>query len=169
MNLQPRVKVSTLFQSTSADPGSTGSASAMSTAGSSGGDSTTITGYPFSSTGIDMQGFDGVMFIANIAATSTSQHTLKAGFSRVSSTDAIANYVDLQGAYVSSPSSAASSLVLDVYRPTQRYLNATLLYPTSSGGPTSIVAVQYWGDKSPVSNSTAYSVFGTKLSISPTS
>src|SRR5258706_14971676 len=142
MNLLPTVAVKNIWSSTSAAVGSTGDA-AGTTAGSTQGDSTTIGGFPFTSTGIDMQGYDGVVFKADIAGSSGS--VLKATFSNLSSTVSSTSWTDFPSAYVASgtESTAFHSLVLDVVRPTKRFVTATVQVPSSSAVVLSVTAIQY--------------------------
>lgn len=102
-------------------------------------------------TAVDMVGFDGVMFIAVLGTVSTDcVPTLKAQQS--SDNGSADTFADLEG------SSAAGDdgddddlLVVDVYRPRERYVRPVL---TRAGGSTGavldgIIAIKYRGSKMP--------------------
>ena len=171
MNLLRSVKVSTIFTSTSAAVGSTGPVAALSTAASSGGDSTTATGIPFGSTGLDMQGYDGVVFIASVTGSSAGPNFLRAAWSAVSSTDAITNFTEYPTAHVKGNSSSTvyDKLVLDVVRPVKRYIAAIVGVSATSEVVLDITAIQYVAGKSPVtSTSTGYFLSGTATAVGTT-
>lgn len=171
MNLLKNVKVSTIFTSTAgASAGSTGPVAGLSTAGSSGGDSTTLTGIPFGSTGLDMQGYDGVVFIASVTG-STGVNFLRAAWSAVSSTDAITNFTEYPTAHVkgNSASTVYDTVVLDVVRPVKRYIAAIVGVAATSEVVQNITAIQYLAGKAPVTSiSTGYFLTGAATAVGTT-
>ena len=115
---------------------------------------------------IDMQGFAGVVFVACLGTvTATSVVTLKAQQDIVNPmTDA----KDLTGASVVNVVGASNSnkcLVLDVYRPTKRYLEAVLTPATADSEILSMVAIQYQAGAMPTNIDN--SVLASILSVSP--
>ena len=172
MNLLKSVKVTTIFSSTSAAVGSTGPVAALSTAASSGGDSTTATGIPFGSTGLDMAGYDGVVFIATVTGSSAGANFLRAAWSAVSSTDAITNFTEYPTAHAKGGASASTvydKLVLDVVRPVKRYIAAIVGVAATSEVVLDITAIQYVAGKSPVtSTSTGYFIGATATAVGTT-
>ncbi len=173
MNLLKNIKVTTIFSTTSGNLGTTGVAVAVSTAGSSGGDSTTRGGFPFPSTGLDMAGYDGVVFIAQAAGSSAGIGGLFAAYSSISSTELSTTFTEYPKAHVQGANAAASTVydtvVLDVYRPVKRYINATLQLAATSEVPVSIIAIQYRGSKAPITSvSTGYKIGGTKTVVGTT-
>ena len=171
MNFLKSVKVSTVFSTTSGNLGTTGIAVAVSTAGSSGGDSTTKGGFPFASTGLDMSGFDGVVFVAQSAGSSAGIQALFAGYSTISSTSLSTTFTEYPSAHVKSASASTvyDAIVLDVYRPVYRYINAVMQLGATSEVPVSIIAIQYSGAKLPItSTSTAYNIGGSAIVVGTT-
>lgn len=168
MNFLTNVTVSTIWSSTDGAIDSTGNGG--STVGNTGDGSTTKGGMnATASTGLDMSGYDGVCFIATV--NNSSYAVLKAGFSTVSSTVAASAWTDFGTAYKQATfgSTVQGTIILDLYRPTQRYVSATSQVASSSGGTRSIVAIQYNADKLPKgAASTAYLVFGVNTVVGTT-
>lgn len=101
--------------------------------------------------GIDTRGFTGVMIIALLGTLTATQTTsLKAqGSSDDGSTDA---YADLAG---SSTGNAADGdtgkcLILDIYKPKERYVKPVLVRGTANAVVTSIIAILYNAAEEPV-------------------
>lgn len=102
---------------------------------------------------IDMQGFDGVMFL-------TSFGTANAGNYIYADTGAAANLSDaanLAGTKVTSGSSD-EDVILDIAKPLERYLRITAVRGASST-LESIWAIQYGPRKTPINNS----ISGTQI------
>lgn len=143
-----------------------------STAGST-GDAlgfSTATGFPYGSTVIDTAGYEGVL-VTSVAFNSTFS-SLKAmgGQSSGSSTA----YNDLTGAAVSAtttagtnPSTAKHALVLDLYRPRNRWVAFQGSVPSTSGSIISMTAVLYGPKKSPPTNDA--SIANSTTAVSPSS
>ena len=171
MNLLQSFKVSTVLTTTSGALGTTGIAVAVTTAGSSAGDSTTKGGFPFASTGLDMQGYDGVVFIGQSAGSSAGINSLFAAWSATSSTELSTTFTEYPTAHVKSAAASTvyDTVILDVVRPVKRYINAIMQLAATSEVPVSITAIQYVAGKQPVtSTSTAYSVGGAVTAVGTT-
>lgn len=113
---------------------------------------------------IDMQGFDGVIFVAAVGTLTASQVTsLKAQEGDTASPTA-----DLAGSLVGPLADADSNklLVLDIYRPLKRYMRAVLNRATANAVVDGIWAIQYCGEKAPTTHD-ATTVAATKLKVSP--
>lgn len=116
---------------------------------------TTLTGT------VDMQGFDGVMFVA-VMVTANAANYLKAGGGAASDgSDAS----DLAGSKVVALASG-NLCILDIYKPTQRYITASVV----RGGATTIlggcIAIRYHAGNKPRVNTVANDADCVKL-ISP--
>jgi len=100
---------------------------------------------------IDMQGFDGVEFIALIGTLTAGQVTsLKAQ----GSADGSTNWTDLTGAVTANMADGDSNKILrlEVFRPTTfpRYLRAVVNRATQNAVVDGVIAVQYSCKKLPV-------------------
>lgn len=115
---------------------------------------------------IDMQGFAGVIFVAALGAvTEASVVTLKAQQDIV---NPMTSAKDLTGASTSFAAGITDSnkcLVLDVYRPTKRYLQAVLTPATQNAEILSIIAIQYEAGAKPTELDAT--VAAASLAISP--
>ena len=98
-------------------------------------------------THVDMQGFDGVLFIMGVGALTATQLTaLKAqGGALANDTD----QADLVGAVTPNLADGDSNrlVFLDVYRPNQRYIRAVALRATANAVIDFVIAIQYRGLK----------------------
>lgn len=99
------------------------------------------------STGVDMQGFDGVLFIASLGTLTAGQVTsLGAG-------DSLTNgsFVAISGIVTGNMADGDSNkcLVLDVYRPQKRFITPILNRATQNAVIDGVVAIQYAGKKGP--------------------
>ncbi|MCR4342020.1 MAG: hypothetical protein NUW01_19255, partial [Gemmatimonadaceae bacterium] len=154
MNLLNNFKITTIFSTTSGNLGTTGVAVAVSTAGSSGGDSTTKGGFPFPSTGLDMAGYDGVVFVAQAAGSSAGINALFASYHADTSTALSTTFTEYPKAHAKSASASTvyDTIALDVVKPVYRFINATMQLAATSEVPISIVAIQYRGSKAPITS-----------------
>lgn len=101
-------------------------------------------------THIDMQGFDGVMFVADIGALTATQVTsLKAQGGNASNDS---DQADISGAATAAMADGDSNkvLVLDVFRPQQRFVRPVVLRGTANAVINCVVAYLYRADKKPV-------------------
>lgn len=96
---------------------------------------------------IDMSGYDGVMFIALFGTLlNTGTIVLSAEQNTANSASGMAT---LAGAttYTCGSSDSNKCLVLDVYRPKERYVRANLTLGVANTEIAGIVAIQYCGAK----------------------
>lgn len=101
---------------------------------------------------LDMQGFEGVLFIAKFEdVDDTAVLTLSA---QQSETNATGGMSDLSGnaTYTSDGGADADDdlLALDLYRPTERYVRAKVVVGTADAELESIVAIKYHAKKVPI-------------------
>ena len=116
---------------------------------------TTVTGST-----IDMQGYEGVLFIAKFG-TAATDNTLKAAQGAASD---MSDAADLLSTSVGV--GASDELVwLDIYRPRERYVRALALRGTSTT-LDSLWAIQYGPTVEPVDNTVAGTIHG-ELHSSP--
>ena len=115
---------------------------------------------------IDMQDFDGVVFVALFGAVTDGAPGIKAqGGAASSGSDA----ADLALSSTADTAAAASgqAVVLDVYRPTQRYIRGVVVRGGSTGAVVQgVIAIQYGGRTRPNAND-ATSVAAATLAVSP--
>jgi len=115
---------------------------------------------------IDMQGFAGAVFVATLGVvTLGSAIALKAQEDIVSS---MANVKDLSGAaaaFIAGASDSNKCLIVDVYRPKERFLRAVLTPATQNAEILSIVAIQYQAGCKPTQIDPT--VAATALAVSP--
>lgn len=104
---------------------------------------------------VDMQNYDGVVFVATFGTmTSSSKILLKVGSATTNDTSAMADTVATTGQKTSDGTDDVQ-LVLDVYRPAKRYLEAQITIADANALIEGIVAIQYKGSKMPVTQATA--------------
>lgn len=115
---------------------------------------------------IDMQGFAGVMFVAVLGTvTQGSQVTLQAQEDIV---NPMTNAKNLDGAAANFTAGAADSnkaLLVDVYRPKSRYLQAVLTPAAQNAEIGAVIAVQYQSSAKPTTIDA--SVIASALAVSP--
>ncbi len=124
------------------------------------------TGDTQTGTGVNMQGFEGVIFIAEFGTLTAGAVTaLKAQQSSDNgSSDA---YADLSGTAQSIVDTAGNDcLVLDIYRPAERYVRPAITRATANAVIDSVIAIQYGARKMPTTNDAA-TVAGTETHVSP--
>lgn len=101
---------------------------------------------------LDMQGFDGVMFVALLGdVTATSVLTLTAKGNTASSTSSPTPVTQVATAAFTAGASDADNkaLVLDVYDPALRYVFASLTRTVANAVVDGIIAIQYMADLRP--------------------
>lgn len=87
---------------------------------------------------LDMSGYEGVLFVANIIASNTSTANgihLQSGSSSGGGDD-----IDVTDSQITS---SGTVVLLDVYKPTKRYLTGVLEQSSGSTGSNSLTAIQY--------------------------
>jgi hypothetical protein len=123
---------------------------------------------------VDMSGWDGIQFIASIVeVTAGASTTAVSLLPRHATSNNATSLTDLgstaaAGDATVSTGDVQKALIVDVYRPLQRYMSVSVDKAgagTSQIGP--VIAVQYKGKKTPVTQSTTY-VYSSKQAVSPT-
>jgi hypothetical protein len=103
---------------------------------------------------LDMAGWDGVVFVALLGdVTATSVLTLTA-FTNTANSDSTPTPVAVPGGATTTFTAGASDadnrlLVVDVLRPAQRFVFASLTRATANAAVDGIIAIQYLGRISP--------------------
>lgn len=118
---------------------------------------------------LDMSGYDGVMFVALTGdVTSGSKLTLTAKANSANSTSSPTPVTQKATAEFTAGASDADSkaLVVDVYKPTLRYVFAELARTTQNAIVGGIIAIQYQASNKPTSHdaSVIASAFGLGVS-----
>src|SRR6266851_942467 len=101
------------------------------------------------SAGIDMAGYDGVMFIADIGALTAGQVTRL----QVLGSDDNLSFNNFATDVVTPTMLGADSnkcLVVDIFRPVTRYVRATVQRGTANAVIDCVIAILYRRDKKPV-------------------
>lgn len=99
---------------------------------------------------LDMQGFDGVVFVAAFGTLTASQVTsLKAQQGAASN---LSDAADLEGTATGPLADGDGNklLVLDVYRPQERYVRCVVDRGTANAVIDGVIAIQYAGAKLPI-------------------
>lgn len=120
------------------------------------GDNEALTGA-----GVDMLGYDGVLFLAGALEGEALNFSIKAQQAAVA---AFTNAADLAGTALafSTTTTLKGLAALDIYRPVERYVRAVVTVPNAAAAtPTFCVALRYNAKTVPVSNSVA------ELHVSP--
>lgn len=115
---------------------------------------------------VDMAGFEGVMFIISMGAiTGGAATSVKA---QQSATAALGgSETDLEGTSQTIADTEDNTVkIIDIYRPTKRYVNVQVLRATQDSVINSIIAIQYDAAKKPVTHD-ATTVSGTETFVSP--
>jgi len=115
---------------------------------------------------LDMQGFDGVLFIASFGTLTATQVTsLKA--QQGSQSDG-SDMADLEGSKVGplADGDGGKCLVLDLFRPGKRYVRAVVDRGTANAVVDDVIAVQYCGTKAPTTHDAA-TIAAAELHVSP--
>lgn len=123
------------------------------------------TGDTQTGTHVDMQGFDGVVFIAQFGTLTASAVTKLHAEQGAASDDS--DMADLAGTEMSIADTKDNGcLVLDVYRPTERYVRPLITRATANTVIDSVIAIQYGARALPTTNDVG-TVAGTELHVSP--
>ena len=115
---------------------------------------------------IDMQGYDGVLFIVAIGTLLATQVTsLKAQ----DSSDGSTGWADLAGTKAGPMADADSNktLVLDVYRPVKRYIRPVVSRATANAVIDGVIAILYKGSALPVPYDATTQSVAVKAAVSP--
>lgn len=102
---------------------------------------------------LDMQGFDGVLFLVLTGDVSdTSVLTLKAEQNAVNSGTGMAA-LSGSAAFTAGATSADNKILsLDVFKPSKRYLRAALTRATANAAVDGIIAIQYGAQNRPAAH-----------------
>lgn len=123
------------------------------------------TGDTLSGSAVDMQGFEGVMFIAQFGTlTAGAVTTLKA---QQDTASGMGSAADLEGTAQSIADSADNDcLILDIYRPRERYVRPQITRATANAVVDGIIAIQYGARVHPTTHDAA-TVAGSETHASP--
>lgn len=119
----------------------------------------------FNGTTLDMESFEGVLFIAAFGALTATQVTqIKAQQGAQSD---MSDAADLAGSLVGPLADADGNkmLALDVYHPQKRYVRCIVDRGTANAVVDGVIAIQYGARKAPTSHDTSVKV--AKLQVSP--
>ena len=113
---------------------------------------------------IDMQNYDGVVFIAAFGAITAGAVTSAKAQQGAASN--LSDAADLKGTKITIADTDDDKVaVLDIYRPQKRYSRLVVSRATANAVIDGVVALQYKGKKAPVTQDA--SVAGDKLCVSP--
>jgi hypothetical protein len=115
---------------------------------------------------VDMANYDGVMFIALFGTLTATQVT--SIYARQGQASNMSDAADLANTRVGPLADADSNkaLVLDIYRPQERYVNLVVDRGTANAVIDGVLAVRYRGRKKPVAQEVA-SVAFSESHVSP--
>lgn len=97
---------------------------------------------------VDMQGYDGVMFLAAFGAiVSGAVTSIKAQQGQASN---LSDAADLAGTSITVADTDDNKVaVLDIYRPQERYVRVAVLRATQNATVDGVIAIRYKGRKAP--------------------
>ncbi|AMV20415.1 hypothetical protein [Planctomyces sp. SH-PL14] len=110
-------------------------------------------------TGVDMAGWDGVLFIA-LLGTLTTTHATSLKAQQSSDNAAADDYSDIAGSSTGNMADGDSNkiILLDVFRPTKQYVRPVLVRGTANAVLDGILAIQYAGRDIPITQGSTVSV-----------
>lgn len=114
-------------------------------------------GTAVNSDSVDMEGFDGVMFFGSITTANA------ANFANAAQSSDDSTFADLEGTKVV-PGDNGDSFLIDIYKPTDRYVRCEIDRGGTNTITGDIYALQYCGRKVPVSHG---STIDAETHISP--
>jgi hypothetical protein len=98
---------------------------------------------------VDMQGYDGVVFLAPFSANGGTGITL------VGQGSTTAGSGDQSYANATAASTVAAGMVaVDLYKPTMRYARSLITISSTAAVCPGVIAIQYGGSKFPITQST---------------
>lgn len=115
---------------------------------------------------LDMSGWDGVLFVAQLGTLTATQVTgLKAQQGAAAN---MSDAADLLGTAVGPMADGDSNkcLVLDIYRPQERYVRCVVTRGTANAVIDGVMAIQYRGRKAPVTQDTT-TIAANESHVSP--
>lgn len=118
---------------------------------------------------LDMSGYDGVMFIAltgDVTATSVLTLTAKANSANSTSSPTPVTQKATDAFTAGASDADSKALVVDVFKPTLRYVFAELTRATANAVVGGIIAIQYQASNKPTSHAASViaSAFGLGVS-----
>lgn len=120
----------------------------------------TSAGTELTSDSVDMEGFDGVMFVGSIATANAGNY----GKAAQSSDDGVADaFSDLEGSK-NVPGTNGHSFLIDIYKPLKRYVRCAVIRAGANTVTGDIYAIQYCAAKAPISQG---ATINGELHISP--
>ncbi len=127
---------------------------------------------------LDMSGFDGVMWIANVAGNTNSTggyaHLQHMHSDSTSTTDMVGSTssTDMYVANATTTIGAVdnSVLVLDIYKPLKRYVSVIAGKDSTNAAEMGVVGIQYRNHKGPTTqiSSTTFGVNASATRVAPT-
>lgn len=115
---------------------------------------------------LDMSGFDGVMFIVPITdSVDTGVATLNIQQNTIDSDTGMATTSSATATSAANDDLNNKLLVVDVYRPAERYVQGNITSATANIAYGNMIAIQYKGSKMPIS--AAASIATSTVSASP--
>jgi hypothetical protein len=117
-------------------------------------------------TTVDMQRWDGVMFVALFGALTATQVT--SIYARQGQASNMADAADLAGTRTGPLADADSNkaLALDLYRPQERYVNCVVDRGTANAVIDGVLAIRYRGVKRPTAQDVT-TLAASKVKVSP--
>lgn len=115
---------------------------------------------------IDMQGFEGVIFILTVGTLTATQVTsLKAQQGQAAN---LSDAADLAGSLVGpfADGDSNKALILDVFKPQERYVRAVVNRATANAVIDGVIAIQYQAGKRPTTHD-ASTVVASKVVAGP--
>ncbi|GAI70511.1 unnamed protein product [marine sediment metagenome] len=114
---------------------------------------------------IDMKEFDGIVFLALFGSITTGALTsMKA---QQGKEDDMSDAADLEGSEIDiADDKGDQALILDIFRPQERYLKAIISRDTQDAIIDGVIAIQYGADYMPTVHDVA-TIAGTKFLLSP--
>ncbi len=118
---------------------------------------------------LDMSGYDGVMFVAltgDVTATSVLTLTAKANSANSTSSPTPVTQKATDAFTAGASDADSKALVVDVFKPTLRYVFAELTRATANAVVGGIIAIQYQASNKPTSHAASViaSAFGLGVS-----
>jgi len=116
---------------------------------------------------LDMQGFEGVMFVASMGDVSnTSVITLQVQQNTSNSASGMATLDDATTSFTADASTADDKLlIVDCVKPLKRYVRCQLITATANGEIDSVIAIRYGAHAKPITQGS--DVVASDIGVSP--
>lgn len=113
---------------------------------------------------LDMSGFEGVLFIAKFDdVDTTAVITLQAQQNTINSATGMATITETATFTAGASDADDDLLVLDIHKPTKRYIRPQVVIATANATTACVIAIQYGPSKSPITQGST--VLDTDLSV----